>query len=440
LSDPLPYVRAVHFAATLLTAGVAFFIVLIAEPAFRRTGSDTRLAVTVRSRLTWIAWIGVALTVISGAAWLLLTAASMSQQPLADVLSGGVLWTVVSETTFGNDWLLRVVLACLLAGLFAPALSKQRITSRWIKSALVILAAALVGTLAWAGHAAGGIGVEAIVHPAADVLHLVAAAAWVGALIPLALLLGAVTPEAAALEIARTATLRFSTLGRVSVATLLATGIVNTWYLVGDVPALVGTDYGRLLLVKIAVFLGMVVVAAFNLLRLTPRIIKIANVTAARHALGQLRRNAVIEVIAGVIVIFIVGVLGTMPPASHAAHHHPAYGALPADAAFQHIHTDQGMADVTILPGRVGTAHATIHLWTEDFEPLAAKEVTFTLTAPAAGSKPTTRIASQDADGAWQVDEIALSQSGNWTVAIGVVLDADKRFVLDAPIVIEPQQ
>ena len=46
---------------------------------------------------------------------------------------------------------------------------------------------------------------------------------------------------------AQTATLRFSTLGILSVGTLLATGIVNSWYLVGSIPALTGTPYGRLL-------------------------------------------------------------------------------------------------------------------------------------------------------------------------------------------------
>jgi putative copper resistance protein D len=437
LSDPLVYVRAVHFAATLLVAGIAFFLVFIAEPAFRRAGNDTRLATAVRRRLTLLAWIGLLLTVISGAAWLILTAAAMSQQPLPGVFSGGVLWTVLSDTTFGNDWLMRAVLACLLAGLLAPALSKQRITSRLIKSALVILAAGLAGSLAWAGHAAGGIGMEATLHPAADVLHLIAAAAWVGALVPLTLLLSTVTPEATSLAIARTATLRFSALGIASVATLLASGLINTWYLVGSVTALVGTDYGRLLLAKIAVFLFMVAIAAFNLLRLTPRIAKIANVPAAQQALRQLRRNAAIEAIAGAIVLAIVGALGTLPPAIHAAHHHPAYGAPPADAAFQHIHTEQGMADVTITPGRVGTARATIRLWTEDFEALEAQAVTFTLTPPAAGSKPTTHLASQDSDGAWQVDGIELSQPGNWTVTVDAVLGPAKHLLLAAPIVIE---
>jgi hypothetical protein len=134
----------------------------------------------------------------------------------------------------------------------------------------------------------------------------------------------------------------------------------------------------------------------------------------------------------------IVGVLGTLPPASH-AQHHAAYGAVPADAAFVHIHSEQGMADVTIEPGRAGTAHAIIRLWNADFGTLASREVTLTLTAPAAGSKPISRVARQTPDESWRVDGIELSQPGNWTVVISAVLGPAKRLVLDAPIVIEPQ-
>jgi len=187
-------------------------------------------------------------------------------------------------------------------------------------------------------------------------------------------------------------------------------------------------------------FLGMVAVAAVNRLRLTPRIMQDGSVTAAHRALHKLRRNAVVETAAGALVIAIVGVLGTLPPAIHAAHHHTTYEAVPAGAAFQHIHTEQGMADVTVLPGRVGTAHATIRLWTEDFEPLDAKAVTFTLAPPAPGSNPATRAAAQDSDGAWQVDGIELSQPGNWTVTVDVLLGSAKHLVLEAPIVIEAKQ
>jgi hypothetical protein len=47
-------------------------------------------------------------------------------------------------------------------------------------------------------------------------------------------------------------------------------------------------------------------------------------------------------------------------------------------------------------------------------------------------------LAVQDRDGTWQVDGIALSQPGNWTVTVGAVLGRNKRLVLTAPMVIEP--
>jgi Copper resistance protein D len=66
----------------------------------------------------------------------------------------------------------------------------------------------------------------------------------------------------ASLAVARTATLRFSAFGVVAVGTLLVTGLINAFYLVGSIPALVGTNYGRLLAAKVALFFAMVAVAA----------------------------------------------------------------------------------------------------------------------------------------------------------------------------------
>lgn len=435
MNDPLFYVRAVHFAATLLVAGVAIFVVFVAEPAFRKASADAPVAVTVRRRLTWIAGVSLALAVISGAAWLVLTAAAMSQQSVADVLAQGVLWTVLADTTFGHDWLARFALACLLAVVFAPALAKHRIVSRPTKAALLILAAAFAGSLAWAGHAAGGLGLEAIIHQPADVLHLLAASAWVGALVPFVVLLQAAGQEGTPIAIARTATFRFSTLGMTAVGALLVTGIVNSWYLVGGVAALTGSDYGRLLLAKIALFVVMVALAAFNLLWLTPRIAQRESPGAAAQALHQLRRNAALEAILGAMVIGIVAVLGTLPPASHA--HHEAPGPIPADASFQHIHTEHGMADVTVEPGHVGIASVTIRLWDADENPLAAQAVTLSLTPPVPGSKPITRSAALNPDGLWQVDGIELAQPGNWTVTVSAVLGPGQPLMLAAPIVID---
>lgn len=440
MADPLIYARAVHFAATMLVAGVVMFAVFIAAPAWRGAAGNSTVAIKVRARLAVMAWISLALAAIAGAAWLVLTAAGMSGLPAAQVFGDGVLWTVLSQTTFGRAWLARFVLACALAATLPALLSSRDRKSPWLEIMAVILAAAFAGALAWSGHAAGGLGGEAVIHPAADVLHLIAAAAWVGALLPLIVLFAAAGADDGSLAMARTATTRFSILGIVSVGTLLVTGIVNTYYLAGSVAALLHTDYGRLLLIKIALFLAMVAIATVNRFRLTPQLLQQTSIAASRDALRQLRRNAAIETLAGVLVIAIVAALGTMPPAIHAAHQHPTYEAVPADAAFVHIHLEEGMADVTIRPGRTGRARATIRLWNEDFGPLEARQVSLTLTAPGAPGNPTPLPARQGRDGAWQVDDIELSQPGNWTVSVDAVLDSNKHLTLTAPIVIESGQ
>jgi hypothetical protein len=78
----------------------------------------------------------------------------------------------------------------------------------------------------------------------------------------------------------------------------------------------------------------------------------------------------------------------------------------------------------------------TVRLWNGDFEPIEARAVKLSITSPG-GDKSPERTAQENADGAWQVDRIELSQPGNWTVTVDAELTATDRAVLAAPIVIE---
>lgn len=316
MNDPLIYVRAIHYAATIAAVGAVFFFVFIAEPVFCKSGDGARAPAFLRSQLARMSWFGLAVAVISGAAWFVLVAQSMSGSAFDDLFSEGVIWIVLLQTGFGRDWLARLILACLLAAMLAFLFRRRSSKAPAINALAVAFASGLVGSLAFAGHAIGARGVEGIIHPAADFAHLVAAALWVGMLLPLALLLAAVAHEDTLIDVARTAVRRFSNFGLVVVAALLLTGIINALYLAGSVPALTGTDYGRLLLIKIALFLVMVALAAVNRQVWTPRLVR--NKNAGRDALGRLRRNAAIEAGLGAIIIIIVAVLGvTPPPALH---------------------------------------------------------------------------------------------------------------------------
>jgi copper resistance protein D len=315
MSDPLTWIRAVHFAATLALAGALIFGAAISGSALRPTQSG---GAGFRIQLLRVAWSGFAVAVISGAAWLALLAAQLGERAPTQVFSDGILWTVLLHTTFGHDWLVRLVLAALLAATLCWLARDLAARARWTLAAL--LAAAFAAALVHSGHAAASAGWLGTLHRTVDGLHLIAASAWLGGLLPLTLLLVATRRGEISLAVARDATLRFSTLGAISVGFLLVTGVVNGWLLVGSVPALVGTDYGWLLLIKAALFLAMVVIAAFNRLRLTPRLVRAAGAgmpPLRGDGLRALARNSVIEATLGLAILVVVGALGTTPPGSH---------------------------------------------------------------------------------------------------------------------------
>jgi putative copper resistance protein D len=310
LNDPLIITRAIHFAATAITTGTLVFQTVVAEPALR---SADAVASAVRTQIRRVAAIGLAITVVSGAIWILLEAAAMSGLPFSEAIRGDVLSTVVNETQFGLVFEIRSMLAIILAA----CLAYDRLPlARWLALASAL---GLVAAIAWTGHAGSTVGELGFLHLIADTLHLIAAAAWIGGLVPFALLLAAAQryPREAQARLARDAIQRFSTLGIASVAILLGSGIVNAWILVGSVNGLIVTEYGRLLMLKIALFAVMVAVASVNRLWLTPRLALSLGSAAQLDALRQLMRNSLIEIVLALMIFAIVGMLGTLHPAIH---------------------------------------------------------------------------------------------------------------------------
>jgi copper resistance protein D len=433
LGDLLVYERAVHFAATIMAAGAVIFEFAVAAPAFALAGVVTHGAAEgLRIRWARIVWASLTVAVLSGAVWLLLLAADIYGAPIREVWSNGGIWTVATDTRFGQVWAARLAAAVLLAG----SMRMWRVTAErglWRVLSVILAVGFLIGP-AWTGHAGATPGGAGQFPLAADAVHLLAAGAWLGSLPPLAMLLAAGwrQKEPSWTAVTVVAVRRFSLLGLASIGALLTSGIVNSWHEVGSLDHLVTTPYGQLVLVKLGLFAAMVALAAVNRFYLTPRL---ATVGAAR----QLRHNTLAETALGLAAVAVVGLLGAMAPASH-ARHQAAYAAVPADAAFVHIHSIAGMADVTIVPGRVGVVRAIIRLWDENFKPLTVQEVTLLLNAQVVSSELIMRKAWQDQDGEWKVDEFELSRPGNWMVAIHAAVDAKRRLVLEAPIVIEPKQ
>ncbi|MFG2182867.1 FixH family protein [Streptomyces abikoensis] len=116
-----------------------------------------------------------------------------------------------------------------------------------------LVAGGLAATWALAEHASAGL--QPWLAMPVDVAHLLGVAVWLGGLA--ALLATLWSGE----RIRRTAVERFSRMAFVAVCVLVATGLYQSWRQVGSWDALMGTEYGRWLLVKAGLVVVMVGVA-----------------------------------------------------------------------------------------------------------------------------------------------------------------------------------
>jgi putative copper resistance protein D len=101
----------------------------------------------------------------------------------------------------------------------------------------------------------------------------------------------------------------------------MLTGLVNSWLLVGvdNARALLTSLYGRLLILKLIVFIGMLGLAARNRFSLTPAI-RVDGATAFQepgNATRPIIRSVAFEAVLALVVLGLVAWLGTLsPPAS----------------------------------------------------------------------------------------------------------------------------
>ena len=135
------------------------------------------------------------------------------------------------------------------------------------------------------------------------VVHLLAVAYWVAALLPLRR--AARLPDGAALLH------RFGMIASGTVTLLIAAGVSFAWLMSGSLEALLGTAYGRTLLGKVAVVSGLLGLAALNKLRLVPALER-GNPGAG----AALRRSIAWEGTAVALILLLTATLTTVttPP------------------------------------------------------------------------------------------------------------------------------
>ena len=285
--------RLVHFAAVALLFGAPLFrLAIVGEDAPR--GRAWELAASVAA-------------LFSGLGWFAGVAANMAGS-FADAATPDTLQAVTFDTRFGHLWIGRLI---VLVAIFVVQLGWR--PSRWRDGVLMLLAGGFAASLVGVGHGMTGAGhgpAVADIHMVADMVHLLCAAAWIGGLFCLGPLLHRVATGCETSGTAREALRRFSTMGYWAVGLVLITGCINALVMVPRPASLIGSDYGRALLLKLAAVFVLVVMAIVNRVVLTPPIMMAADATGIR----RLWRSVVVEQGVGILVLAAVAWLGTIHP------------------------------------------------------------------------------------------------------------------------------
>jgi putative copper resistance protein D len=290
--------------ALYLDLGLLFGLPLFAVAVLRTS------AATAGPRLGRLL-VAVALTglLLSGLHFLMLTAA-MAGTGLAEV-DPSLLTMLLHESAVGRAVVVRVAALLLAAG--AGIAVVRGLRGGFVAAA--VAGGAALATLAWGGHAAATEGGAGILHLAADIVHLLAAGAWLSALFALLFMVVRVG-TADSLRSTHHALDGFSAVGIAAVAALLVSGSISAVLLLGlpDPRALLGDPYGRLLVAKLGLFLLMLMLAGLNRTWLTPRLALQVGTGDMRGATTALRVSLAIETAAALAILALVARLGMLAP------------------------------------------------------------------------------------------------------------------------------
>jgi copper transport protein len=373
-------------------------------------------------RVVVAAWVTA---VVSTLVLYVLQGALAADVPLREALSSDVL-REVAETRFGVVSLIRL-------GLLAACAAVWPAVRRFVEPRLSVGAAAVavrptVGVLTIGGIlvlvllATPGLGGHAGttdpvgLNVAADMLHMVAAAAWMGGLLLLVWAAFPATrnlPDDARAGVLAPMVARFSDVAVVAVAVLLLSGGVRAWAEVRALDALTDANYGVVLLVKLAAVMPILALGAINNRWTKPQIVRAAAESdpgVARGPLWTLRRLVGAEVAMGAIVIAITALLVNLPPARVEA------GADEPSMSTASI--GQHELHVTVDPGQVGDNRIHIRATAEHGDPPHFDEVQVLFRMPEEDIGPLVATAEEMGPGEYVVHGHQLSVPGEWTLEI----------------------
>lgn len=222
-SFPIIIIRFALYADLMVLTGLVAFSLYALNENERRDGTLPLTAVSV----VLSAW-GLLLSALGMPA---LVAAMTGSSILAPDLA--TLRSIVGETAIGSAWIVRM--AAVAAAFTFTLMLKRTQSGRLVHLGLLLSTSLAIATLVWTGHAGATEGPLGTAHKVSDIVHLLAASIWIGGIAAFCWLLFRANRQRIPARVAmlHRALARFSRIGTMAVALIVATGIVNGLILFG---------------------------------------------------------------------------------------------------------------------------------------------------------------------------------------------------------------
>jgi putative copper export protein len=220
------------------------------------------------------------------------------------MLSGNVtmdaeqLRTMTMGTSWGAAW--RIQLLAAVSAFVGFVAAQRRLAVGWWLAGLAALGLAFASALG--GHAESSEQLRTLAI-GDDALHILGAAGWLGSL--LWVVVAIVGPGRSASRVALLVH-AFSPAALVFAAIVAVTGVVSAWLRLGALSALLGSGYGQVLLVKLALIVLLTFVGFHNWRRVRPTL-------GTNEASARLERSAKLELGVGLLIILVTAVLVATP-------------------------------------------------------------------------------------------------------------------------------
>ena len=343
-----PVLRWLTLLAALAMVGGVVFDSLVTRPALlvsRAPYPVTAMGAILSARSLRLVAAAAGLFLAASIGHLLMVTAITHEVSLWGAF-GGPIWDTMTATEWGGLWVWRMAAALgFAAALVAHPFSKE-LWQPAVKLLLLGLGCAVLWTLTLTSHGAATVDIRNLAI-AADFLHLVASAFWIGTLFHFALGVGLFRnlPDGDRMECLANTVPRFSIIAALSVAVIVVTGVFSGWAQV-TVTEAINTPYGAALVVKVALVLPLLFLGGLNLVWVRPRLRR--DLSAATW----LGRFLLGEAVLGILILAAVGVLTSLEPARQVTSREIAQQQQSLTFS-DTVNTD--VIGLEVSPGRVGS-------------------------------------------------------------------------------------